>query len=294
MPLDVLVNATTATIGNTGTPSSSGTDAPAAGTVETWTDVTCDSTWPTLATGQQYRIIDEVDLGKKSGYEIMLVTANAIGTGVSWTVTRGVEGTTPWAHASGWTAVPAGTAAGLAGALLPPSGGGAVVYQPQGTSGNSSITPTVGQLVALPLLLPSGALAALCSAFPYGNASAICRIGLYDMADGIPTNLVVDGGAISGDASFSEVSISGVTLKGGLYAVAFNAQSFTSTWNQNAIQNISPTAGLPLPYSDISSGLPVPFPTGYISGTSVTSGGLPSSFGTVTLSNNMPWLAVKM
>lgn len=102
---ELLVNANSATI------TSGGTTAPSALTAETWT-VTA-SNWPVLAANQQFRVIDKVDLGKTSGYEIMLVGANANGTGVTWTANRGAEGTTPYSHASGWTAVPAGTAGAI-------------------------------------------------------------------------------------------------------------------------------------------------------------------------------------
>jgi len=106
MALDVLSNYVEATV------TTGGTTAPAAGTVETWT-VTTTQNWPVLASGQQIRVMDKAQLGSTSGYEIMLVSANANGTGVSWTATRGVEGTTPVAHAANWTAVPATTAVSL-------------------------------------------------------------------------------------------------------------------------------------------------------------------------------------
>jgi len=106
MALDVLSNYVEATV------PTGGTTAPAAGTVETWT-VTTTENWAVLASGQQIRVMDKAQLGSTSGYEIMLVSANANGTGVSWTATRGVEGTTPVAHAANWTAVPATTAVSL-------------------------------------------------------------------------------------------------------------------------------------------------------------------------------------
>jgi len=77
--------------------------------------VTTTENWPVLAAGQQIRVMDKAQLGSTSGYEIMVVTADANGTGVSWTATRGVEGTTPVAHAADWTAVPANTAGLLNG-----------------------------------------------------------------------------------------------------------------------------------------------------------------------------------
>jgi hypothetical protein len=61
------------------------------------------------------RVMDILDLGKTANYEIIELTDNANGTGVTWDATRGVEGTTPWAHAANWTAIPVVTAGGLDG-----------------------------------------------------------------------------------------------------------------------------------------------------------------------------------
>lgn len=91
-----------------------GTTAPASGTSESWT-VTTVFPFPVLGAGQIMRVMDIADLGKLSGYEVMLVTANANGVGASWTVTRGAEGTTPIAHTASWTVVPVVTPDGLDG-----------------------------------------------------------------------------------------------------------------------------------------------------------------------------------
>ncbi len=108
MALDILTNYVEATV------TSGGTTAPAAGNSETWT-VTTNENWPVLSASQQIRVMDKADLGATSGYEIMLVTANANGTGVSWTVTRGIEGTTPKPHLAAWTATPAATSGAFDG-----------------------------------------------------------------------------------------------------------------------------------------------------------------------------------
>jgi hypothetical protein len=105
---DVLVNANSATV------SSGGTSAPAAGTSESWT-VTTAAPFPTLTGGQVFRVIDILDLNLTTGYEVMQVTASANGTGVAWTVTRGVEGTTPKTHTAGFTVVPVISSAALDG-----------------------------------------------------------------------------------------------------------------------------------------------------------------------------------
>lgn len=109
MTTDIIENANSATV------TAGGTTVPAAGTSESWiVDTAADFT--ELAAGQVMRIIDKADaIGRLTGYEIMEVTANANGVGASWTVTRGAEGTTPYAHAPGWTAVPAITSGGLDG-----------------------------------------------------------------------------------------------------------------------------------------------------------------------------------
>ena len=66
---------------------------------------------------QFQNVIDAGDLGKTSGYETMLVIGSANGTGITWNVVRGIEGTTPKAHAANWVCVPAPTAPGLAAGL---------------------------------------------------------------------------------------------------------------------------------------------------------------------------------
>jgi hypothetical protein len=104
----VFLNATSAAV------TTGGTTAPGGGSVETWTIT--GSGWGTLTGSQVIPIIDKLDEGKTANYEIMYVTVVANGTGVSWTVTRGVEGTTPYAHAAGFTVIPVATAAGLNGA----------------------------------------------------------------------------------------------------------------------------------------------------------------------------------
>ncbi len=90
---------------------SGGTDAPAAGTVETWT-VASSASFPAASTGvSQFHV---TDLAVAGSSEIILVT-NVSGT--TWTVTRGAEGTTPVVHVAGFTIRQTMTA-GFFGALL--------------------------------------------------------------------------------------------------------------------------------------------------------------------------------
>lgn len=73
-----------------------GTTAPAPGTSESWT-VTSSATFPAASTGvTQFKVVDPA-----ANTEVMLVTNVS---GVTWTVTRGVDGTTPVTHSTGFTA----------------------------------------------------------------------------------------------------------------------------------------------------------------------------------------------
>jgi hypothetical protein len=84
------------------TTSTSGTTAPVSGTTETWSVASLSSLWPALATGQQLRIQDATGgASTNQQSEIILVTSCGGAGTTSIGVTRGVEGTTPVAHASG-------------------------------------------------------------------------------------------------------------------------------------------------------------------------------------------------
>lgn len=80
------------------TVSSGGTDAPAQGTTQSWT-VASSSTFPAASNAAtpptQFYIADPALTS-----ELILVT-NVSGT--TWSVTRGVDGTTPVAHTGGFT-----------------------------------------------------------------------------------------------------------------------------------------------------------------------------------------------
>ena len=106
MSIDVFNNRAQTTV------SSGGTTAPASGTSESWT-VASSASFVNGASSAaspptQFRVVDVAN-----PTEIMLVT-NQSGPGSNtWTVTRGVEGTTPIAHISGWIAQGVITVAGL-------------------------------------------------------------------------------------------------------------------------------------------------------------------------------------
>ena len=205
-----------------------GTTAPAAGTVEAWV-VTTAAAFPVLVAGQQFRVIDQADLGKTSGYEIMLVTASANGAGVAWTATRGVEGTTPYAHAANWTCVPVPTAAGLLAFVeanaapvassifhLGLNGNGAAYINPL-CRNHASVAQTLGQLNLH--VFNSGPAGVTVSEFGIyiatsGGAGAVYRLGLYtidnqaDPFDWTPGNawasLLLDAGTIPTTGSYGQ------------------------------------------------------------------------------------------
>lgn len=162
MTTDVIQNAATAVV------TVGGTTAPVAGTVETWTIT--GSGWTVLAAGQVMRLMDFTDLDKTSGFEVMEATANANGTGVSWTVTRGVEGTTPRAHAANWVVIPVLTAGALDGRYGPPyPATGARPFTTQGgsTLDDGSGNATIAGRLSANNGLATGVTGKNTSALPY-------------------------------------------------------------------------------------------------------------------------------
>lgn len=122
------------------TVSSGGTTAPAAGTSQSWTMAGGYAGFPSASNSAtpntQFHIIDPA-----LPTEIIAVT-NVSGS--TWTVTRGAEGTTPVAHASGFTVQQVVTAGGLKQFIqTPPSGDGIVLPSGQSlTSVLSSVNAT--------------------------------------------------------------------------------------------------------------------------------------------------------
>lgn len=102
MPIEVFANNAQTTV------PTGGTTAPAAGTTESWT-VASAAGFPAASNvaspAAQFTIVDPAAQG-----ELIRVT-NVAGT--TWTVTRGVEGTTPVAHTAGFTIAAIVTSAGL-------------------------------------------------------------------------------------------------------------------------------------------------------------------------------------
>lgn len=83
--------------------SSGGSSAVAAGTIENWT-VTATNCPVVLAGVGEFRVVDVADTSQQP--EVMVVTAASNGIGVTWTVIRGGEGTTPVTHLANFTVAP--------------------------------------------------------------------------------------------------------------------------------------------------------------------------------------------
>ena len=94
MALEIYANQPSTTV------SSGGTDAPVSGTGQTWT-VASSSSFPAASSGAtpptQFHV---ADASSSASSELIAVTNIS---GATWTVTRGAEGTTPVAHAAGFT-----------------------------------------------------------------------------------------------------------------------------------------------------------------------------------------------
>lgn len=92
------------------TVTSGGTDAPAGGTVESWT-VASSASFPAASSGAG----TQFHVGDPGAPTEMILVSNVSGT--TWTVTRGAESTTPVAHAANFTVVQVVTA-GFLGSIL--------------------------------------------------------------------------------------------------------------------------------------------------------------------------------
>jgi len=125
------------------TVSSGGTTAPVSGTSESWTMAGGYAGFPSASNSAtpptQFHVIDPL-----LPTELIAVT-NVSGS--TWTVTRGAEGTTPVAHASGFAVIQVVTAAGLDNLLQgPPSGNGLALPR---ANVNTSILSAVNSTTAL-------------------------------------------------------------------------------------------------------------------------------------------------
>lgn len=157
------------------TVTSGGTTAPAQGTSESWTMAGGYASFPaasnSAAPNSQFHVIDPA-----LPTELIAVT-NVSGT--TWTVTRGAEGTSPVAHASGFAVIQVVTAAGLDNLLQGPQSGNGLALPRANV--NTSILSVVNNnttaLVAASMSVPAneataGSIYEIEAWGVYGTASA--------------------------------------------------------------------------------------------------------------------------
>ena len=101
------------------TSSSSGTTTPVSGTVETWSVIALSSLWPAVAAPFTMSVQDPAQQT-----EIIRITASTGSGATSITVTRGADGTTPVAHATGATFYCVAVSSALDAFVTPISGVG--------------------------------------------------------------------------------------------------------------------------------------------------------------------------
>lgn len=104
VPLEAFANNAVATV------VTGGTTAPSSGTSETWSSVNVTGAFPAASGSQQFRFID---VSQPSEKMLATATPGGTGSGQSWTVTRGIDGTTPVAHTAGFSIVQSVTAGSL-------------------------------------------------------------------------------------------------------------------------------------------------------------------------------------
>lgn len=242
------------------TVSSGGTTAPAAGTTETWTvassatfvDYNALTASSSAFQPRQFRVVDPADTSTVP--EIILVT-NVSGT--TWSVTRGAEGTTPFAHASGFTVKAVPTSASLGAGkstffdftvndymlLSAQTGTGAAAAAIGTTATNSN-----NRVLYVPFRLGARRqVASLAQAVIALNAgaSAVLRLGLYaDTGAGRPGAVVQDAGTASiNTAGLKELTFTALVLEPGLYWAAVATQSLdTAGANPTLLMSSTGTA----------------------------------------------------
>lgn len=361
MPLDVLVNTASTTV------SSGGTDAPAAGTTETWT-VASSSEFPVVASGvTQFRIQDpaastelmlvanvaatsltaalasgtaytslavgalpqamnsgdslvvgvgattqDVELSDAAAagatsLSITSVTPSAdfaVGTpvtdlttpganldGTTWSVIRGVEGTTPVAHTAGFTVQAVATAGGLNGALASASLDH-VLWPLSGylfswalvPGGDGWTTSANDVLYLLPLSIGRSTLitAIWLNMYTASSAGGVLRPAIYTDVAGLPADLVLDAGPVP-TTTGDNLGITGLstTMPRGRYWLGWVCQGNPSTPAQPRAFN-SPVNNLPLAITFTLNENPWTGDCFQVASFSGVSGALPSSLGTPT------------
>ena len=209
------------------TVTSGGTTAPSPGTVETWT-VASSATFPGVsnsATPPQQIHIADVALNS----EMILVT-NISGT--TWTVTRGVEGTTPVAHGAGFTIYQVVSAAVYSGFLQLVGGTVTGAFNVIGTaSGQLAYIEqdgSAGHCLTLNLVGTGGTSQSALNAVSANSAFSCVEVSGTETNRGT-VKIAHHGYADASDASAAGVSIDLQTTVGGSTGTAAQGIFITST-----------------------------------------------------------------
>ena len=208
-----------------GTVTAGGTDAPASGTSESLT-VTATVAFPVASTsGTPPTVFHVCDVAAPSELMRVTVAPGGTGTGQAWTVIRGAEGTTPVAHATGFTIAQVITAGWLnvPAWIYVGSGGPAPAFAADWANFSHTgadlafrlhqdgdveiigvITPSAGATDLL-FTLPTGYIPAS-SQFIFGADTTAGQAGWWEIAtDGTvrTANSVIDGDTFTINGKFS-------------------------------------------------------------------------------------------
>jgi hypothetical protein len=221
---------------------SGGTDAPAAGTSQTWT-VSDGSGFPaassTASPATQFHVADPAIVG-----EIIAVTNVA---GNNWTVTRGAEGTVPAAHASGFevtTPVTAGTlgsfvqtsqmTSAIAAETSARVSAEANFIQLGGDLGGTTAAPTIGKIQGTVIAVPSGNSAQYLDATGHWSTPA---------GSGLTNPMTTTGDTLYGGSSGAATRLPGNTTatKKFLTETGTGSAASAPAWNTLQVSDL-PTA----------------------------------------------------
>jgi hypothetical protein len=228
---------------------SGGTDAPAPGTVETWTVASSAGFPAVLAAATQPTQFHVSDPALASE----LITVTNI-SGLTWTVTRGAEGTTPVAHTAGFTVKQVVTAGGLAVAGAGQNqwaAPGAIVAEtfPRIDSAGSQAL-TSGVLAICGISLPQYLTVTTITMATKGTAAGTVTAGWYVLLDsglvvrGVTANQTSGWGAINTAYAYN-LTTPYVTTYTGLYFVGMSVTCGTPPAMVTATAMAAPLAALP-------------------------------------------------
>lgn len=241
--------------------SAGGTDAPAPGTSQSWT-VASSGSFPVASSGAtqptQFHVSDPA-----LASEIILVTNIS---GLTWTVTRGAEGTTPVAHAAGFTIKQVVTAGGLSVAGTGQNGwcapGGVTAETfPRVQAAGNQVLGTTGVLYVCGISLPQYLTVSTITMATKTPAAATLTAGWYVILD---SNLVVRG--VTGNQTSTtwtatttayplNLAAPYVTTYTGLYYIGINVSAGTMPSIVTATATAAALAGLaPVLCGSVSTG----------------------------------------